>query len=160
MICPSPSVRTCKDALAPAKTRLYSLRTSVMSSKFCSSCAQKRLLSCFLLDASNPTSKVLATCASCRATKARGRPYSHWILIYKLKGASHGLQRHLHVRKPLSLLPIHPNHVRKPLSLLPIHPNHVCKPLSLYLRPLLYNLKHRASFLPTNGGIYKVLIPQ
>ena len=42
-----------------------------MSSKYCSSCAQKRLLSCFLLDASNPMSKVLATCASCRATKAR-----------------------------------------------------------------------------------------
>jgi hypothetical protein len=27
----------------------------------------------------------------------RGKLYSHWILIYKLKGATHGLQRHLHV---------------------------------------------------------------
>src|SRR5271154_2227183 len=42
-----------------------------MSSKYCSSCVQKRLLSCFLSDASNPASKVLATCASCRATKGR-----------------------------------------------------------------------------------------
>ena len=47
------------------------------------------------------------------------------------------------VRKQLSLS-IPPNHVRKPLLLL-IHPNHVRKPLSLYRRPLLYNLKHRAS---------------
>src|SRR5271154_822559 len=42
-----------------------------MSSKYCSSCTQNRLLSCFLQDASNPASKVLATCASCRASNAR-----------------------------------------------------------------------------------------
>src|SRR5271154_219177 len=42
-----------------------------MSSKYCSSCTQERLLSCFLKDASNPASKVLATCASCRAATAR-----------------------------------------------------------------------------------------
>src|SRR5271156_1452116 len=42
-----------------------------MDSKYCSSCTQKRLLSCFLSEASNPASKVLATCASCRATKGR-----------------------------------------------------------------------------------------
>src|SRR5271170_6439667 len=42
-----------------------------MDSKYCSSCTQKRLLSCFLRDASNPASKVLATCASCRASKER-----------------------------------------------------------------------------------------
>src|SRR5271155_2705757 len=42
-----------------------------MDSKYCSSCTQKRLLSCFLSEASNPASKVLATCASCRASKER-----------------------------------------------------------------------------------------
>ena len=52
---------------------LLSLQTSVISSKYCSSCAQKRLLSCFLSDASNPESKVLATCALCRASKARSK---------------------------------------------------------------------------------------
>src|SRR3979411_2355982 len=64
-----------------------------------------------------------------------------------------------HVRKLLSLLPIHPNYVQNPLPI-PIHPNHVRKPLSLYLRPLLYNLKRRASFLPTNGHLYRALIEQ
>src|SRR5438045_260593 len=43
----------------------------VMSSKYCSSCAQLHLLSCFLSDASNPVSKVLATCALCRASRVR-----------------------------------------------------------------------------------------
>src|ERR1700723_3090493 len=42
-----------------------------MDSKYCSGCAQKRLLSCFLSDASNPASKVLATYALCRASRAR-----------------------------------------------------------------------------------------
>jgi hypothetical protein len=72
MICPSVRYPTLTDA--PAPVRRVSIQPEylyVMSSKYCSSCAQKRLLSCFLLDDSNPVSKVLATCASCRATKAR-----------------------------------------------------------------------------------------
>jgi hypothetical protein len=42
-----------------------------MASKYCSSCTQKRLLSFFLSDASNPGSKVLATCNICRAHKTK-----------------------------------------------------------------------------------------
>jgi len=42
-----------------------------MASKYCSSCTQKRLLSSFFSDTSNPGSKVLATCNICRAHKTR-----------------------------------------------------------------------------------------
>jgi hypothetical protein len=65
------SVRTCKHLLAPVNTRLYSLRTSVMSFKYCLSCTRKCLLSCFLSDLSNLASKELKTCASCQACTAK-----------------------------------------------------------------------------------------
>src|SRR5271155_5245589 len=65
----------------------------------------------------------------------RERPYSHWILINSLKGAFHGLQKHL--RSPLSILS-----------------NHIRKPLSLYL----HNLKFRASCLPINGSLYRTFM--
>lgn len=40
-------------------------------SKYCSSCYQRRLLSCSLSDPSSPASKELKTCASCRASIAK-----------------------------------------------------------------------------------------
>jgi hypothetical protein len=66
-------------ALTPLRSCFYlictrnTLFTSVMSSKYCSSCTQKRLLSCFLLDPSNPASKEFKTCASCRASDAKSK---------------------------------------------------------------------------------------
>src|SRR5271163_1143621 len=47
----------------------------MMASKYCGSCDHKLLLSCFLKDSSDPASKILTTCTSCRvkATAARKR---------------------------------------------------------------------------------------
>ena len=41
-----------------------------MDSKYCSTCLQRYPLSSFCLDASDPTSKVLATCLRCRERRA------------------------------------------------------------------------------------------
>jgi hypothetical protein len=49
---------------------------ATMSSKYCSSCMQKRLLPCFLKDAlASPTSRVYSTCIQCRdkAKASRGK---------------------------------------------------------------------------------------
>ena len=50
-----------------------------MDSKYCAWCVQKLLLSLFLKDPSNPASKLLSTCASCRVKAAakRKREDSH-----------------------------------------------------------------------------------
>jgi len=42
-----------------------------MSFKCCSNCARERLLPCFLKDPSNPASKELKTCTSCRTSIAK-----------------------------------------------------------------------------------------
>jgi hypothetical protein len=44
-----------------------------MASKFCSACTQKLILSSFLTDPFNSSSKIRATCISCRNRQARGR---------------------------------------------------------------------------------------
>jgi hypothetical protein len=44
-----------------------------MASKFCSACTQKLLLSSFLADPFNPSSKIRATCINCRGRVARVR---------------------------------------------------------------------------------------
>src|SRR5271155_993135 len=44
-----------------------------MDSKYCSACIKKLPLSVFLKDASNPASKVLATCDTCWARTAKSR---------------------------------------------------------------------------------------
>jgi hypothetical protein len=61
---------------------------------------------------------------------------------------------------PPSLYPRYLHLNLNPLSLCLRHLYLDMNPLSLYLWPLLYNLKHQASFLLTNGHLYRVLIKQ
>jgi hypothetical protein len=78
---------TCDGSVrSPLQTRLTRfflllppnpLFLSKMSSKYYSCCLQIRVLSSFLLDPSNPASKELKTCASCRVSiaKSDSRPF-------------------------------------------------------------------------------------